>query len=49
MNCRDHAVRMEQKKVEGVARTKLVSFINVNIEGDKNHKITLMNDGNGID
>ena len=45
VNCRDHVIRMIQSKAEN---KKMVSHIDVEIEEDTG-KITLTNDGNGID
>ena len=45
VNSRDHVIRMLQNKN---SKKKLVSFIDVAIEKE-NGKITLTNDGNGID
>ena len=45
VNCRDHVIRMLQSKSEN---KKVVSFIDVEVE-EKTGKITLTNDGNGID
>lgn len=45
VNCRDHVIRMLQSKYEN---KKVVSFIDVEVE-EKTGKITLTNDGNGID
>ena len=45
VNCRDHVVRMIQKK-ETDDTTNLVNLIDIEI---KDNSITLMNNGNGID
>jgi len=45
VNCRDHVIRMLQSKA---SNKRLVSQIDVDID-DKTGKITLKNDGNGID
>jgi len=45
VNCRDHVIRMEQKKENG-EKVNLVTQISVDIN---KQEITMMNDGNGID
>ena len=47
VNCRDHVIRMIQRKDSGIKKTKLVSYIHVDITDDG--LITMANDGNGID
>ncbi len=47
VNCRDHVVRMKQKKEENNENVNEVSYINVSIEDDGT--IEMINDGNGID
>ena len=47
VNCRDHVVRMKQKKEENNENIHEVSYINVSIEDDGT--IEMINDGNGID
>ena len=47
VNCRDHVIRMIQRKDSGVKKTKLVSYIYVDISDDG--LISMTNDGNGID
>lgn len=46
VNCRDHVVRMQQKKNEG-ENVNVVSFIDIAVSDDGT--ITMVNDGNGID
>ena len=48
VNCRDHVIRMDQKKQKDPQNSELypVSQINITIE---NNTITFYNDGNGID
>ena len=48
VNCRDHVVRMIQKHASGADGTKLVSYINVDVD-PADGTITMENDGNGID
>ena len=47
VNCRDHVTRMTQRKMSGFKKTKLVSYINVDI--NDSGTISMENDGNGID
>ena len=47
VNCRDHVIRMIQRKDSGVKKTKLVSYIYVDISDDG--LISMTNDGNGIE
>jgi DNA topoisomerase-2 len=48
VNARDHVIRMESKKNIGEKNIIPVKCINIDIEKDSG-KITIMNDGNGID
>ena len=48
VNCRDHVVRMIQRHSEDPDGTKLVSYINVDVN-PADGTITMENDGNGID
>ena len=47
VNCRDHVIRMIQRKESGYKKTKQVTYIHVNIDDDGT--IHMVNDGNGID
>lgn len=48
VNCRDHVVRMIQRQATNYDGTKLVSYINVDVN-PADGTITMENDGNGID
>ncbi len=48
VNCRDHVVRMIQRHTTDPDGTKLVSYINVDVN-PSDGTITMENDGNGID
>lgn len=53
VNCRDHAIRMEQLIANGTENVNKVTYIKINIDNDTNSPnygmITMINDGNGID
>jgi DNA topoisomerase-2 len=48
VNCRDHAVRMQQKQDKGIPNIIPVSYIDISID-ETDGTITMTNDGNGID
>jgi DNA topoisomerase-2 len=47
VNCRDHAIRMQQLIANKVKKSKPVTYIDISIDSDG--LITMENDGNGID
>ncbi len=47
VNCRDHVIRMQQKRIDGDETTNTVTNIEITIQDDGT--ITMCNDGNGID
>ena len=47
VNCRDHVIRMQQKRISGDETTNTVTSIEIDILDDGT--ITMCNDGNGID
>ena len=47
VNCRDHVIRMQQKRIDGDETTNTVTNIEISIQDDGT--ITMCNDGNGID
>ena len=47
VNCRDHAIRMQQAVANGVPNSVPVSYIDIAIQEDGT--IVMINDGNGID
>mgnify|MGYP001231976367 FL=1 len=47
VNCRDHAIRMQQLITNKIKKSKPVTYINISIDSDG--VITMENDGNGID
>ena len=48
VNCRDHAVRLEQKIAKGVKDIRPVTLIDISVDKDSG-VITMLNDGDGID
>ena len=47
VNCRDHAIRMQQLIANKIKKSKPVTYIDISIDSDG--VITMENDGNGID